>query len=334
MVLAALVLFALSAGILCAAATWGLLRLLRRKAVFDTPNARSNHTVPTPRGGGIAVIAVILLIWGYAFGLLGGLSLMIVPMIAIAVLAIVGWWDDVHKLPALPRLLAQIAAIAATLPCVLPETSVGGLPYGVAALLLGFLWLWGINLTNFMDGIDGITGMETGVISVGIAGVVLITDIDFKVAVMAVTVAGAAAGFLLFNWHPAKLFLGDVGSVPLGFLLGFLLLILVISGHWPVALIFPAYYISDATFTLLRRMANGERFWEAHSQHIYQQAVRAGMPHDRVVLRIATLNAVLLALGWASVAVDSPAGRLGIVAVAYLLTAVFLWYLKPKNNPV
>jgi UDP-N-acetylmuramyl pentapeptide phosphotransferase/UDP-N-acetylglucosamine-1-phosphate transferase len=120
-------------------------------------------------------------------------------------------------------------------------------------------------------------------------------------AVVPWLVAGAAAGFLVWNWAPSKIFLGDVGSVPLGFLLGALLLQAAAAGQWAPALILPAYHLLDATITLLRRAARGEKVWRAHREHAYQRAVQAGMSHGAVAGRIAALNGALIACAlWAA----------------------------------
>ena len=117
-------------------------------------------------------------------------------------------------------------------------------------------------------------------------------------AALAATIAAAALGFLPWNWAPARIFLGDVGSVPLGFLLGFLLLGVAASGHWKIALILPLYFLADATITLLRRLALGERVWQPHRRHFYQQAVTRGLGHAAVVRRVIGANLLLIGCGW------------------------------------
>src|SRR5581483_10922484 len=138
-----------------------------------------------------------------------------------------------------------------------------------------------VNLFNFMDGIDGITGVETTAIGLGTAmAAALIGDGDR--ATLALCAAAAGLAFLRWNWHPAKLFLGDVGSVPLGYLLAWLLLNLAIRGLWAPALILPLYYLADATLTLLGRAVRGERLWQAHRRHFYQRALGADGNHAAV----------------------------------------------------
>jgi UDP-N-acetylmuramyl pentapeptide phosphotransferase/UDP-N-acetylglucosamine-1-phosphate transferase len=137
---------------------------------------------------------------------------------------------------------------------------------------------------------------------------------------MAVVMVAAALGFLVWNWHPAKIFLGDSGSVPLGYLLGWLLLSAASHGHWAAALILPAYYLTDASITLVRRALRGERLWEAHRQHFYQKAVQGGAGHARVASLILLANAILVLLAWLSETHRLPALLGAAAAVALLLT--------------
>src|SRR5207244_4349459 len=166
---------------------------------------------------------------------------------------------------------------------------------------VGLLWIWWINLFNFMDGIDGLAASEAAVIGGGLlAFASLGNGIDSATALLASGLIGAAIGFLPWNWSPARIFLGDVGSVPLGYLSGFLLLGLTARGHWKIALILPLYFLADATITLLRRLSRGDRVWQAHRQHFYQRAVRDGLGHAAVVKRVIAADLLLIVCGWAA----------------------------------
>jgi UDP-N-acetylmuramyl pentapeptide phosphotransferase/UDP-N-acetylglucosamine-1-phosphate transferase len=160
--------------------------------------------------------------------------------------------------------------------------------------------VWFVNLYNFMDGIDGITGVETGALAFGLVLLSAVVPALSPVAVPAAAVGAAGLGFLVWNWHPARIFLGDSGSIPLGYLLGWLLLLAAGHGLWAPALILPAYYLTDATVTLVRRAANGHSLFQAHRQHFYQKAVQGGASHARVVRLILGGNLVLVALAWAA----------------------------------
>lgn len=280
-----------------------LVAVLRRGAVLDIPNARSSHAVPTPRGGGIAVIGVSLVAW---LGLCGGgvvPAATVVVALAAAGLALVSWLDDLRGLSPGVRLLAQFAAVAAGMR-VLPHGLLfqGWLPAGLDEIAGALLWVWFVNLFNFMDGIDGIAAGEAVAVGVGIAVVALAGAVGgLALAAPAVAIAAAALGFLVWNWAPARIFLGDVGSVPLGYLLGFLLFELARRGAWQAALILPLYFLADASLTLLWRLARGERVWQAHREHFYQRAVQRGLGHDAVVLRVVAADAVLVGCAWAAV---------------------------------
>jgi UDP-N-acetylmuramyl pentapeptide phosphotransferase/UDP-N-acetylglucosamine-1-phosphate transferase len=278
--------------------TRALIALLRQKAVLDLPNQRSSHVLPTPRGGGIAVIGAIVVVW-LALCATGALpATSVVVALGAAGLAIVSWLDDLRGLSPGVRLLAQFAAVAAGV-LVLPNHAVfqGWLPSGLDALATALLWVWFANLFNFMDGIDGIAGSEAAAIGIGL---VLVAGGDLVITAPAAAVAAAALGFLVWNWRPARIFLGDVGSVPLGYLLGFLLYELTLRKQWQAALILPLYFLVDATLTLLRRLLRGERVWQAHREHFYQRAVQSGLSHDAVVLRVIAADLVLIACAWAA----------------------------------
>jgi len=294
-----------------------VLAWLRRRQILDHPNERSSHSRPTPRGGGLAVTPAILIGWAVlaATGLI--LSGQWIVMAGALVLLLLSWRDDRVSLSARTRLLVHLAAVAAGL-LALPDKQMifqGWLPIWADRAAAAFLWLWFLNLYNFMDGIDGITGIETLAIA---AGLYFLSPAPEQAAV----VGGAAAGFLLWNWHPAKIFLGDSGSVPLGYLLGWLLLRLAGEGLWAPALILPAYYLADATITLIRRGLRGEKVWQAHREHFYQRALRGGARHSRVVLLILMGDVGLVeAARWAK------AEPWQGVSAAVVMTAVLLFAL-------
>lgn len=301
-----------------AGATGAIVPHLRRRAVLDRPNERSSHAVPTPRGGGIAIMAVLLPFWTLlaAFGVVP--PAIFVTIAAAAGLASISFLDDLRGLSAGSRLLVQVLAVAAGLAALPGPVFQGLLPPWPDRVAAGVLWLWFVNLFNFMDGIDGIAGTEAAFLGGGVALLGLLGGTGGD-AWLGTGVAAAALGFLKWNWHPAKLFMGDVGSVPLGYLLGFLLLALAARGQWAGALLMPLYYLADATWTLFRRLFRGEAVWRAHREHFYQRAVQAGRSHDAVVKRVAAANMVLLLLALASRWFLWMPLVLGVVAVLALL---------------
>jgi UDP-N-acetylmuramyl pentapeptide phosphotransferase/UDP-N-acetylglucosamine-1-phosphate transferase len=305
--------------------TRALVALLQRAAVLDLPNERSSHAAPTPRGGGIAVVAAIAAAWAVfcAAGVLTPASLM--ATVGMVGLTAVSWVDDLRGLPAALRLLIQFAAVTAGM-WMLPGGPVfqGWLPPGFDAVASALSWVWFVNLFNFMDGIDGIAGSEAAAIGIGL---VVIAGFgigrDPGIAALGAAIAAAALGFLVWNWAPAKIFLGDAGSVPLGYVLGFLLLELAVRGWWKAAIILPLYFLADASLTLLRRLLRGERVWQAHREHFYQRAVQRGLTHDAVVLRVIAADAILIGCAWAA---ESGWGfaALGVAALTVVLLLVEL----------
>ena len=310
--------------------TRALIGLLRRGAVLDLPNERSLHVAPTPRGGGIAVIGVSVIAWLAlcAVGILPPGE--IVVALGAAGLGLVSWLDDLRGLPPGLRLLAQFVAVAAGI-WALPHGALfqGWLPLSLDTVAGALVWVWFVNLFNFMDGIDGIAGSEAAAIGIGI---VLVARGELNLAAPAAAIAAAALGFLVWNWAPARIFLGDVGSVPLGYLLGFLLYELALRsragmiGAWQAALILPAYFLADASLTLLRRLLRGERVWQAHREHFYQRAVQRGLSHDAVVLRMIAADIVLIACALAA------AQGWGFVALAVAVLTVVALLVELGRN--
>jgi UDP-N-acetylmuramyl pentapeptide phosphotransferase/UDP-N-acetylglucosamine-1-phosphate transferase len=305
-------------------ATGLVLQGLRRAAILDRPNERSSHAIPTPRGGGIAIMATTLPAW--AVIALAGYSDMkpLAAAAGAAVLAAVSWLDDRKGLMPGARLLVQALCVAGGLAALPGAGTVfqGWLPAWLDALAAGFLWLWFINLFNFMDGIDGIAGTESAAIAIGVAllAVPPLAASGPGVGLLAITVAASSLGFLWWNWQPARLFMGDVGSVPLGYLLGWLLLMLAGAGLWAPALILPLYFLADATWTLLRRLLRGAKIWQAHREHFYQRAVQAGRSHAAVVRRVLVADIILVAAAlWAAQGAAWPALALAAATVAVLL---------------
>ncbi|MDD9878823.1 MAG: glycosyltransferase family 4 protein, partial [Magnetovibrio sp.] len=299
-----------------------LIRRLSERAILDHPNDRSSHTAPTPRGAGIAVVGALLPAWALIGAVTGQLTepLFLVAGMAL-VLAVVSWIDDLRGLSPLVRIGVQAAAIAAVMTLAPPTAPVFGglLPPALDHLAAGLIWLWFVNLYNFMDGIDGLAGVETLAIGVGAFVVARKLGLGGAQMALALTLAAAALGFLRWNWHPAKIFLGDVGSIPLGFLTGWLLLNLAAAGAWAPALILPLYFLADATWTLARRGLQGRRIWEAHREHFYQRAVDSGLRHDQVTWIIAVANMFLVMLSLVAMRGQPIAALLGAAAAITLL---------------
>ncbi len=242
---------------------------------LDRPNPRSLHAHPVPRTGGLGIMLGVLAaaLW------LGPASYVAVLALAFA-LAIFSVIDDVKGLPVFARLLAHLAAAAAFVALYAPE----GFPLlGALAGIVAVAWM--TNLYNFMDGSDGLAG-GMAVFGFGAYGFAAWLGGDAALAGLGLAIAAAALAFLVFNFHPARIFMGDGGSIPLGFAAAALGLLGHWRGLWPLA--FPVLvfspFIVDASVTLARRLARGERVWQAHRSHYYQRLVRMGLGHRGTAL--------------------------------------------------
>jgi UDP-N-acetylmuramyl pentapeptide phosphotransferase/UDP-N-acetylglucosamine-1-phosphate transferase len=298
------------------------------KHALAKPNARSSHHIPTPQGAGIAVIAATLVVAGIAtIGIAEPASNFPVALFgATSFIAALGFADDLKPVPVLPRLLLQAIAVGAVVylagTChfrVLPF-----IPLSIERVLLVLAGLWFVNLVNFMDGLDWITAAEVVPVTATLALLGVRGDLPPLAATVAAALCGAMIGFAPFNRPVAKIFLGDVGSLPIGLLLGWSLLQLAGQHHMAAALLLPLYYLADATVTLLRRMMRGESFWVAHRSHFYQRATDNGFTVMQVVSEVFLLNLVLAALAVASIhasslAADALCLALGAIAVAFVL---------------
>jgi UDP-N-acetylmuramyl pentapeptide phosphotransferase/UDP-N-acetylglucosamine-1-phosphate transferase len=295
-----------------------LLSPIGRRLMLDRPNERSLHGRPVPRSGGIAIAAGIA---AWATVNQGAAPQGIGTILAIAgALAVISLADDVLRLPALLRLAAHLAAAAAVL----------GLAIGVAepalfiVLLLAIAWY--ANLYNFMDGSDGLAG---GMTILGFGAYAWVAQQAGHDALAAASggIAIATLAFLLANFHPARIFMGDVGAVPLGFLAGSLGVLGWREGVWPLwfpVLVF-APFVCDATLTLVKRLWRRERIWEAHKEHYYQRLVRMGFGHRATAwIEYAAMAAcAATALFFRAAEPGAQAGALA--AAALVLIGIAVW---------
>jgi UDP-N-acetylmuramyl pentapeptide phosphotransferase/UDP-N-acetylglucosamine-1-phosphate transferase len=315
------------AAILSFAMTWALRPLLLRYALAR-PNARSSHKTPTPQGGGIAVIGATLIVAGVLIALFGSTELKFPAAIFGATLFIgtVGAVDDIKSVPVLPRLAMQSVAVSIvvlTIPSDLQCISACPLWFERGILIIGGLWF--VNLVNFMDGLDLMTVAETVPIATAVVALGLVSDLPLATTIVAATLGGAILGFVPFNRPVAKVFLGDVGSLPIGLLLGWCLLELTYRGHLTAALLLPLYYLADATVTILRRLIAGEKIWIAHRSHFYQQATDNGITVSGVVCTVFALNIGLLGLAMVSIITSSITGKLSLLATGAVAVALVMF---------
>ena len=303
------------AALLCGALIVAIMPLLARYALAR-PNARSSHKIPTPQGAGIAVIVATLVIAAVAMALIApapGIPALLFG--ATVLIALVGTVDDIRPIPVLPRFALQALAVGiviAALPAGLQVVPI--LPLWIERMALIIAALWFVNLVNVMDGLDWMTVSEVVPVTLALVVFGVVGALPIEAALIAAALGGAMLGFAPFNRPAAKVFLGDVGSLPIGLLLGWCLLQLALHGHLAAALLLPMYYLADSTLTLMRRVLQREAFWEAHRTHYYQRATDNGFSVIGVVGRVFFLNLLLAVLASASVAFDS-----GVVDVVLLL---------------
>ncbi len=305
-----------------------IIRPLLLRHALATPNGRSSHTNPTPQGAGIAVIGATLAVGGCAAALSTAVDTRTIAIVfgATIFIAIVGALDDLKPIPVLPRLIAHAIAVGVILAALPTESRIlASSPLWLERILLLIAGIWFVNLVNFMDGLDWMTVAETVPITGALVLLGAIGSLPPTAALTAAALCGAMLGFAPFNRPVAKIFLGDVGSLPVGLLLGWALLELALYGHLIAALLLPLYYLADTTVTMLRRAFNGEQFWVAHRSHFYQRATDNGFTVLQVVGTVFVLNLFLVALAILTTVLSSitaqllllVAGALAVVATMY-----------------
>jgi UDP-N-acetylmuramyl pentapeptide phosphotransferase/UDP-N-acetylglucosamine-1-phosphate transferase len=320
---AALFAFLLALGLIILIRPWLLRHAIAR------PNARSSHDTPVPQGGGIAVVLATLavtaaaLLWPDAAHPQSQHLLIISA--ATILITILGVIDDMHSLPATPRLIAQAIAVGAVVIAlpndmrVLPQ-----LPWWIDRTCLLIAGVWFVNVTNFMDGIDWMTVAEVVPVTAAMILLGILGTIDLTAAVIAATLFGAMLGFAPYNKPVARLFLGDAGSLPIGLLLWWLMVQLAVAGHRAAAIVLPLYYLADATITLLRRLMQGEPFWQSHRTHFYQRATDNGFTVPEIAARVFLANVALGTFVLISVLAGHVLVSLLMVCAAAVIVAALL----------
>jgi UDP-N-acetylmuramyl pentapeptide phosphotransferase/UDP-N-acetylglucosamine-1-phosphate transferase len=311
-----------------------LLRPLLARYALARPNVRSSHTIPTPQGAGVAAIAATIATVAL-FNQFAGIRLdagWLTVFAGTVFIAGVGAVDDLRPIPVLPRLLLQAVSIAIVL-AALPKgfQLFGFVPFWLERALLLIGGLWFVNLVNFMDGLDWMTVAEIVPVAAALALFGVSGNLPVTATMIALALGGAMFGFAPFNRPVAKLFLGDVGSLPIGLLTGWCLLQLAGAGHLIAALLLPLYYLADATITLLRRIGNGEPIWLAHRTHFYQRATDNGFSVMRVVAEVFALNIALAILATITIYSTSPNTNAIALALGGIMVAlVLIRFSRPR----
>lgn len=300
-------------------------RYVLKANVLDHPNGRSSHTVPTPRGGGLAAVGVLVI------SLIGLVVWRLLPTefavfaLATSTIAAVGWSDDRRGLSARIRLAVQFVCSSVVMFLMGRSSLFDGLSGAVFFIAVMLFVVWMVNLYNFMDGIDGILGLQVATVSFSFAVLLLVGGKLEQVFVYA-SLIGAMLGFLYWNWSPAKIFMGDVGSASLGFLLAALAVWSVVHGELSLIsiLILHAAFIGDATWTLSVRFARGQKVYQAHRSHFYQKLTQRGISHARVATLFGVFNLVwLLPLAWYAEQRTAYSGLLLLLAYLPVIAVCF-----------
>jgi UDP-N-acetylmuramyl pentapeptide phosphotransferase/UDP-N-acetylglucosamine-1-phosphate transferase len=302
------------------------LKPLLARHLLAHPNARSSHATATPQGAGLAVMASLLMVSAAAVALrVAAPPPSLIPVLAGAVfLTVIGALDDAQALSATWRLVGQtIAALGIVL--TLPDDFrlIEALPLVVERALMVAGVVWFVNAVNFLDGLDWMTVAQVVPMTLGVAILQGFGVVPPTIGMLALALLGATLGFAYFNKHPAQIFLGDAGSLPIGLLLAYLL-IYVAEAHLVSALLLALYTLADATITLFRRLLAGESILSAHRSHFYQRAVANGLRVQQVTARLFWLGLWLMTLAIAaaqarSLAVDITALLMGAAGLGFVL---------------
>jgi UDP-N-acetylmuramyl pentapeptide phosphotransferase/UDP-N-acetylglucosamine-1-phosphate transferase len=310
-----------------------------RRIALAKPNARSSHTVPTPQGGGAAVVAATIiaaagaLCWSAPAA--ATFTSLLPLLVAVILIAAVGVADDIRPIGVAPRFLLQALSVALVI-CTLPETlrSTPFMPLWIERLVLIVGGLWFVNLVNFMDGLDWMTVAEVVPITAALAVFGALGYLPATPTIISLALCGAMIGFAYFNRPVAKLFLGDVGSLPIGLLLGWLLVELAGRGALAAAILLPLYYLADATITLVRRLRNGEKVWHAHRSHFYQRATDRGFTVRQIVARVFSVNIALAALAFFTLTTPSTLSKAAaLICGAAVVGWLLLTFTRGRGTP-
>ena len=291
---------------------------LKQKKIFDIPSKRSSHSKSIPKGGG----------WVIVISIIGAIAFLDPydknpAIITILGLALLSWIDDLKNINIPIRLLFQITLISIYFFSLYKNGFYEESDFNHIFLII-LLFTWFINIFNFMDGIDGISCSISITIFLGIAIAYFLKDSNYNPNFEIIAIASCSA-FLFWNWSPAKIFLGDVGSIVLGFLCILSLYWLYLdkeTWHWVISL--PMYYIVDTSLTLIKRLVSGKKIWQAHKEHFYQKAVQSGMNHALVVKSIIGLQTIIILT---CILIKNP---YVVVLLAFIETLILIFYFSSK----
>ena len=315
------VLFSVFAFVLSYSLTRVSIYSFKKLNFVDTPSERKKHKQSTPTAGGVVILIMILIL--NLFLCYFSKNLISIQLLAsITLLGVVSFLDDIYHLKISYRLPIQFIsawlAINSLDPIIIMKLDFIPDRILIALLVIGMVYF--INLYNFMDGIDGSASSEAVHITFSYLVIVTMYSIENTLgSYLALVILFSSLGFLIHNWSPAKIFLGDTGSTVLGLICGWLMLILAKSGYLAAALIIPGYYIADSSITLFKRILSKEKFWEPHTQHYFQIASKNSSSHAPITKKIIKYNSFLFVLAVFSTHYPIACFTLAIIVIARLL---------------
>lgn len=312
--------------------TWALVHSLTSFGIVDVPGQRRAHNKITPRGGGLAIMLVMIIgLISYEYFVTNSLvfSSRLLPLLSI--ISVISFLDDLITIPIYVRLITHLTCstiiVLSLSPALLFHNIV---PFYVDFIISVLALTTFLNIYNFLDGIDGISCTESIHLSITILILCYLkTEIIINVnslVVLNIMILASSISFLLFNWHPAKIFLGDIGSIGLGFTIGLCLLTLSVSNSnlFIASFIASLYYIADGLITILIRIVNKEKIWQPHLKHFFQQAVKKGMSHQEIVVKIALCNTSLMLLSVLSLYYPIRS----IIMALFIVTTILIHFAK------
>ena len=337
MILSSLII-AISSFLMSMFLTYKLINFSKFLNLIDTPNKRSSHKIPTSKGGGISIvlltfIAIIFLYFDRSIDTTFGISL----ILGSTIIAITGFLDDLYNLSVIRRIILYSLSIFISIIILVPETNlvIGNtkIEMSVFAYLVYAVYIfWLMNLFNFMDGTDGYAGIQT-VSTAFFTWLVLSNTIETNEHLILLVILASTLGFLIWNWSPAKIFMGDVGSCTLGFIFALFSVYSSNQGHLSISvwLILLSPFIGDASFTLIKEILNGKKWYQAHNNHAYQKLYQIGFNHRVIAKGLLVINLICI---WplAYIAIVNPDIELYILLICYCFIAVIWSYIFHYHN--
>lgn len=307
--------------------------------LFDVPDRRKTHSKPVPVGGGIGFITTLVISAIILYSFYGISDLLLNVMIALGLfLSIVSFLDDMRSIGVVIRLICHfipaflIAFLLLDHYYYLLEDNRyvisvhNNMLKGILLILITFFIAGFLNIYNFMDGIDGLTGIETAHIFANFAIILGFSKLPDAYFYISLIIFILAISFLMFNWHPARLFIGDAGSIPIGFFAAFYLVLLVFEGYVLSALLVPMYYYLDGGGTLVNRMIRGEKFWLPHQKHFFQKAIKRNIKHSSIVINIVAFNVFITILNIIYIVAKPSFFEQLILFILGLVAGIFVLY--------